>query len=161
MHLGWDAGQLARTAGELWNVPSCKRPLFFAAPQNSPLPCPAPRKTRQPHPFQDADAELAAALAAPAARPLAALRQDSAQLRLVPVDPPDSPPGLLDGGGYGGWGAGGVADVSPRLDSPMHALHSHWLRARAGLAEGRAPRLAAAGTGACLRVLCVFACILV
>jgi hypothetical protein len=31
----------------------------------------------------------------------------------------------------------------------MHLLHAHWKRARAGLENGQAPRLAAAGTGGC------------
>jgi len=50
-------------------------------------------------------------------------------LELVPVEPVDLPEG------------------SPVLSSPDHDLYEGWLKARAGLAAGQAPKLAAAGTG--------------
>ncbi|KAI8475228.1 MAG: phosphatidylinositol 3 and 4-kinase-domain-containing protein [Monoraphidium minutum] len=82
-----------------------------------------------------------------AGRPLASYGiRKGAVLKLVPVEPPgadgaaagaDSPPRDT------------LPDGSPRLASPMHQLHGHWQAARAGLQEGHAPRLAAAGTGGC------------
>jgi hypothetical protein len=67
--------------------------------------------------------------------------------RLVPLEPP-SP------GASGGAGAPDtLPNGSPRLASPLHELHDDWQRARAGLEEGHAPRLAAAGTGGCYFLL--------
>lgn len=64
-----------------------------------------------------------------------------AVLKLQPVEPPASDD--ADGGAT----ADMLPDGSPRLASPMHELHAHWKRARAGLEEGHEPRLASAGTG--------------
>lgn len=53
-------------------------------------------------------------------------------LELAPFEP--SPPSSLPG-------------TSPKLSSPEHELFEGWQKARAGLAKGIAPKLAAAGTG--------------
>jgi hypothetical protein len=95
-----------------------------------------------------------------AGRPLASYGiRKGALLRLLPVEPPPpaSPPAAgrsAGSGGARGEGAGAeekMPDGSPRLASPLHSLHDHWQRARAGLLEGHAPRLAPAGTGAAPR----------
>ena len=53
----------------------------------------------------------------------------------APDLPPASAPGRLPAG------------TSPSLASPLHSLHANFLAARAGLASGRPPELAPAGSG--------------
>ncbi|KAF8073104.1 PI4KG4 [Scenedesmus sp. PABB004] len=67
---------------------------------------------------------------APRAQPLVSISRD-AVLELVPLEPEEE---ALPAG-------------SPSLASPAHQLHAHWKAAQAGLAEGREPVLAPAGTG--------------
>jgi hypothetical protein len=54
-----------------------------------------------------------------------------AVLELVPVEPSESD----------------LPEGSPLLSDPSHGLYENWQQARAGLAHGQAPKLAAAGTG--------------
>ncbi|GBF98975.1 phosphatidylinositol 4-kinase gamma-like [Raphidocelis subcapitata] len=75
-----------------------------------------------------------------------------AVLKLLPVQPAAAAP-AGDDGADGAAPRDTLPDGSPRLESPLHSLHEHWKRARAGLAEGHAPRLAPAGTGGCYFLL--------
>ncbi|KAI8468286.1 MAG: phosphatidylinositol 3 and 4-kinase-domain-containing protein [Monoraphidium minutum] len=88
-----------------------------------------------------AEPELAHKAAPDAGRPLASYGiRRGAPLTLLPLEPPAA--GGPDPGDT-------LPDGSPRLASPLHQLHTYWIRAAAGLLEGRAPRLAPAGTGGC------------
>lgn len=75
-------------------------------------------------------------LPADSGKPLAAYGVGSGSvLELAPISPPRRAT------------ADSVAGCSPLLTSPQHQLYEHFEKARAGLAVGSLPKLAAAGTG--------------